>query len=98
MRCSPCADVRYRHQDDVFRVSCRNVGETNFIAAHGPDHGPQYGPCYNHTDGMQETPVPDSCSLRLLAITGEIIDARTLAIFFFGSLKLLNLIVSSLCT
>ena len=89
--------MRYRHQDDVFRVSCRNVGETNFIAAHGPDHGLQYGSCDN-TDGMQETPVPGSCSLRLLAITGEIIDARTLAIFFFGSLKLLNLIVSSLCT
>ena len=48
--------------------------------------------------GMQETPVPDSCSLRLLVITGEIIDSRTLAIFFFGSLKVLNLIVSSLCT
>ena len=47
---------------------------------------------------MQETPVPDSCSLRLLVITGEIIDSRTLAIFFFGSLKLLNLIVSSLRT
>ena len=47
---------------------------------------------------MQETLVPDSCSLRLLAITGEIIDSRTLAIFFFGSLKLLNLIVSSLRT
>jgi hypothetical protein len=41
---------------------------------------------------------PDSCSLRLLVITGEIIDSRTLAIFFFGSLKLLNLIVSSLRT
>ena len=50
-----------------------------------------------HTGGMQETLVPDSCSLRLLAITGEIVDSRTLAIFLFGSLKLLNLIVSSLC-
>ena len=47
---------------------------------------------------MQETPVPNSCSLRLLAITGEIFDSRTLAIFFFGTLKLLNLIVSSPCT
>ena len=35
---------------------------------------------------------------RLLAITGEIADSRTPAIFFFGSLTLLNLIVSTLCT
>ena len=33
---------------------------------------------------------------RLLAITGEIVAYRTLAIFFFGSLTLLNLIVSAL--
>jgi hypothetical protein len=33
---------------------------------------------------------------RLLAITGEIVASRTLAIFFFGSSKLLNLIVSAL--
>ena len=33
---------------------------------------------------------------RLLAITGEIVDTGTLAIFFFGSLTLLNLIVSTL--
>ena len=57
-----------------------------------------YAPCYSHTGGMQDTPVPDSCSIRLLVITGEIIDSRTLAIFLFGSLKLLNLIVSSPCT
>jgi hypothetical protein len=35
---------------------------------------------------------------RLLAITGEIVDSRSLAIFFSGSSKLLNLIVSALCT
>jgi hypothetical protein len=35
---------------------------------------------------------------RLLAITAEIVDAPSLAIFFFGSLTLLNLIVSALCT
>jgi hypothetical protein len=36
---------------------------------------------------------------RLLAITREIVHARTLAISFFGSLeKLVNLFVSSLCT
>jgi hypothetical protein len=36
---------------------------------------------------------------RLLAITGEIVDARSLAIFFSGSSKskLLNVIVSTLC-
>ena len=45
---------------------------------------------------MQETPVPDSCSLRLLVIAGEIIASRTLAIFFFGSLTLLKVIVSIL--
>jgi len=33
---------------------------------------------------------------RLLAITGEIVESRTLAIFFFGSLTLLNLVVSTL--
>jgi hypothetical protein len=32
---------------------------------------------------------------RLLAITGEIVASRTLAIFSFGSLTLLNLIVSA---
>jgi hypothetical protein len=35
---------------------------------------------------------------RLLAITGEIVDTRVPAIFFFGSLTLLNLIVSTLFT
>jgi len=33
---------------------------------------------------------------RLLAITGEIVESRTLAIFFFGLLTLLNLVVSTL--
>ena len=47
---------------------------------------------------VQKASVLDSCSLRLLVIAGEIIDSRTLAIFFFGSLKVLNLIVSSLRT
>ena len=47
---------------------------------------------------VQKAPVPDSCSLRLLVIAGEIIGSRTLAIFSFGSLKGLNLIVSSFRT
>ena len=47
---------------------------------------------------VQKASVLDSCSLRLLVIAGEIIDSRTLAIFFFLSLKLLNPIVSSLRT
>ena len=41
---------------------------------------------------------PKEKGYRLLAITGEIVDTRMPAIFFFGSLTLLNLIVSTLLT
>jgi hypothetical protein len=37
-------------------------------------------------------------SLDYPAIAGEIVDSRSLTIFFSGSSKLLNLIVSALCT
>jgi hypothetical protein len=35
---------------------------------------------------------------RLLAIAGEIVDTQTPAIFFFGSVTLLILVISTLCT
>ena len=71
-------------------------------------HLPTPGLCARTIDGgsrgsaLYEIATCDGESEReeygLLAITGEIVDTRTLAIFFFGSLTPLILVISALCT
>ena len=50
------------------------------------------------TKGLPRLFPSSECEQRLLAITGEIVDTRMLAIFFFGSLMPLILVISPLCT